>query len=323
MRDDQALLRELHWLMDVVQSIDAGLAVVDQAHRVQLWNSFMENHSGKAAPEVLDRSLFELFPELPRDWLAHKFQTVFELGTREFTTWEQRPYVFPFPACRPFTGMADHMYQNTTIIPVRSADGSVRHAGVIVYDVTDTAVAKRGLQAANAKLELLSRTDALTRLYNRGYWEECLQREFRRVRRTRHPASLVLLDIDHFKSVNDDHGHQAGDEVIRAVAETLRRTCRSTDVPGRYGGEEFGVILIDTRPESARVFAERLRRQVAEQAVPFEDQEIHFTVSLGIAGADAAAESVEDWLQRADRALYRAKEEGRNRCVVYAPAAAA
>lgn len=323
MGDDQTLLRELHWMMDLVQSIDAGLVVVDEAHRICLWNSFMANHSGRPARDMLGQDLFELFPELRRSGLAHKLDSVFRLRTREFTTWEQRPFVFRFPPYRPFTAMAEHMYQNTTIIPVQSVDGAVRHAGIIVYDVTDTAVAKQGLQAANAQLERLSRTDALTQLYNRGYWEECLRREFRRVRRTHHPASLVLFDIDHFKRINDDYGHQAGDEVIRALAQTLRQTCRGTDIPGRFGGEEFGVILIDTLAERGRVFAERLRRQVAERVVRFGDEEIRFTVSLGIAGLDAVVESVDQWLQRADQALYQAKEGGRDRAVIYDPAAAA
>lgn len=166
-------------------------------------------------------------------------------------------------------------------------------------------------------MKKLSRTDRLTELNNRGYWEECLQNEFDRVKRTRQPASLIIFDIDHFKKVNDTYGHMAGDEVIRQTAAVLRGGIRDTDIPGRYGGEEFVLILIDTKPDSAYILAERLRKKIEALTVKYEDMEIKFTVSLGVSEPLEDCENYMKWLGRADNALYVSKESGRNQTTVY------
>ncbi|MAT64390.1 MAG: diguanylate cyclase [Gammaproteobacteria bacterium] len=306
-------IKEIHWLMDMLQTIDVGLVVLDRDYRVQMWNSFMENHSGLTPAHVMGNSLFSLFGEIPEAWFKRKLDMVFELNTRAFTTWEQRPYLLKFRTYRPISSPAAHMYQNVTLIPVGSADGRIRHVGIIIYDVTDTALGKRELEQANAQLAQLSRTDRLTRLNNRGYWEECLQQEFARFQRSKTPCSLIMFDIDHFKAVNDTHGHQAGDEVIRVTAATLRETIRNTDIAGRYGGEEFAIILTDTDAACARYVAERLRRKIESLTVAYEDKVIDHTISLGVAELGPELSTPQQWLEQADQALYRAKEGGRNR----------
>jgi diguanylate cyclase (GGDEF)-like protein len=311
-------LTDLYWLMDMLQSIDVGLMVVDRDYLVQIWNGFMANHSGIKADRVIGRNLFTAFPDLPKAWFSRKAESVFLLKSRAFTTWEQRPYLFRFKNYRPITGPAEFMYQNITFIPLVSADGAIDHVGVIIYDVTDTAVGKLELEAANRQLEALSRTDRLTELNNRGYWEECLRQELLRVRRTKRPSTLIMFDIDHFKKVNDTYGHQAGDEVIRQTAATLRRSIRATDVAGRYGGEEFGVILVETRADDAMVLAERLRRKIEALVVSYEGQTIRYTISLGIAEASEHMSDHAQWLERSDQALYRSKHDGRNRATIFA-----
>lgn len=232
-------------------------------------------------------------------------------------TWEQRPYLFKFKNYRPITGTEPFMYQNITISPLVSTDGDVHHIAIIIYDVTDIASNRKALEQANGELEKLSRTDMLTKLNNRGFWEECLSREFSRFQRYQTISSVVMFDIDHFKKVNDTYGHQAGDEAIRQVSRVLRENLRKTDIAGRYGGEEFGVILGNTDAEAAIVFCERVRQQVSEIVVNHEGQQIKFTVSLGISQALNTTEDYKSWLEQADQALYAAKEGGRNRTVVY------
>lgn len=303
---------QFHWLFEMLQNSDVGLVVLDRDYRVELWNSFMENHSGLAPHDVKGHSLFQIFSEIPEQWLRHKAETVFTLGNRAFTIWEQRPYVFRFRNYRPITGTAEFMYQNITMIPLGSASGEISHICLIVYDVTDQAVSKQGMAAANEELQRLSRTDRLTELNNRGYWEECLTREYARYQRTQQKTSLVMFDIDHFKRVNDTYGHTAGDEVIRQVSHLLRANLRDTDIAGRYGGEEFGVILINTDAPAARFFAERLRRGAEKIVVKAEGHEIRFTISLGISELSPAIKGQKQWIDCADRALYRSKEGGRN-----------
>ena len=310
-------ITELHWMMDMLQSIDVGLVVMDRDYKVHVWNSFMANHSGIPAGDIIDKNIFESFPDISEDWFKRKAESVFLLNCRSFTTWEQRPYLIKFKNYRPITGPADFMYQNVTLIPLTSVDGTVNHIGIIIYDVTDSAISSSELEQANDTLQALSRTDHLTRLHNRGYWEERLEEEYLRSKRTRQPCSLILFDIDFFKDVNDEYGHQAGDEVIRITAEQVRDKVRATDIPGRYGGEEFGIVLIDTTAESARFLAERLRKSIEALAIEYEDNEINFTISLGIAEISDEMRNYKEWLEYADQALYSAKDSGRNMVVLH------
>ena len=313
-------INELHWLLDIVQSIDVGVVVLDRDYNVEVWNSFMENHSGVSAEQASRHSLFELFPEIDQSWFTHKVETAVMLGTRAFTIWEQRPNLVHFKSYQPITGLADEMYQNVTILPLRSATGKTDHVCLIIYDVTGVAVNKRQLESANTKLQELALRDGLTGLLNRRYWESCLEREFARHQRYDNPVSLVIFDIDHFKRVNDTYGHQTGDEVIRSVAEITSRLARETDFAGRYGGEEFVVLLPGTHLEGAAQFAERLRQAVEQQVLDYQGSPLSYTISLGVATISDDMANYQILLERADEALYASKEQGRNR-VTLAPQA--
>ncbi|SDR69674.1 diguanylate cyclase (GGDEF) domain-containing protein [Halopseudomonas xinjiangensis] len=310
-------INELHWLLDIVQSIDVGVVVTDRDYRVEVWNSFMENHSGRSATEVAQKTLFELFPEIDQAWFTHKVETAVMLGTRAFTIWEQRPNLVRFKSYQPITGLADEMYQNVTILPLRSTNGATDHVCLIIYDVTGVAVNKRQLESANAQLRELALRDGLTGLLNRRHWEQCVEHEFARHMRYETPVSLVIFDIDHFKAVNDTYGHQTGDEVIREVARVTRSMARETDYAGRYGGEEFVVLLPDTDLNGARQFAERLRLAISKLRVEHQDRPLQFTVSLGVACLDTKMSNHAELIERADKALYRSKESGRNQTTVF------
>lgn len=322
MDNPQLDFREMHWMMDVFQSIDVGLIVLDRDSRVQVWNSFMQNHTGRNAADVIGQPVFGLLAGIPEDWLRRKIEAVMTLNGRAFSTWEQRPHLFTCKNTRPVSGLADTMYQNVTFVPLTSADGRVSHVGMIVYDVTDMAVNRIDLEAVNRQLETLSRTDRLTGLYNRGFWEESAAREFARVRRTHQPCTLIMFDIDHFKKINDGYGHPAGDDVIRATAAAVRDMIRATDLAGRYGGEEFAVLLIDTHIDPAIKVAERLREKIQAQTVRHAEHEIRYTISLGLAEIGKEMPDYKAWLGCADAALYDAKRSGRNRVTAHQTAPA-
>jgi len=175
------------------------------------------------------------------------------------------------------------------------------------------------LHRETAALKQQAVTDELTQLSTFRYWQLRLRLEVERVRRYRAPLSLLMLDIDHFKRVNDTYGHLAGNAVLRTVAALLKETLRTTDIPGRYGGEEFGAMLPHTTSEGAATCAENIRRRVAEHAfaIPNQPQPIQVTLSIGIATLDELGlHTAEELIQVADEALYAAKHAGRNRVVM-------
>jgi two-component system, cell cycle response regulator len=169
-------------------------------------------------------------------------------------------------------------------------------------------------RADNARLEALAHTDPLTQVLNRRALTERLESELERARRYLSLVTLLLVDLDHFKNVNDTHGHLVGDEVLRDVAALLRSAVRSVDVVARYGGEEFVVVLPETARPGAVTFAERLRERIEAHNFPeLTGLGLHLTASIGVATYPSPeVESVEDLLAKADEALYRAKAAGRN-----------
>ena len=166
-----------------------------------------------------------------------------------------------------------------------------------------------GLEEANARLKTLAITDGLTGTNNRAAFDGKLVEEFDRASRYNHPLSLMLMDVDHFKLFNDDFGHPAGDDVLRAVANTLQETARNTDFLARYGGEEFAILLPDTAYAGAMVMAERCRRAVASH--PWDKRTV--TVSIGIATLTPESKTADMLVEQADEAMYRSKQKGRNR----------
>jgi two-component system, cell cycle response regulator len=170
------------------------------------------------------------------------------------------------------------------------------------------------LRAARNHFKELSNTDPLTNLYNRRFFAEILESELQRSRRLKSALSLLLVDIDHFKNVNDSYGHQMGDRVLVAVTETLRKGLRSYDIASRYGGEEFILILPATPIAAAVEVAERLRQSVASRKLDLRPEKLVVTVSIGVSSFPCGdADNGDLLLQRADKALYSAKNNGRNR----------
>jgi len=305
-----------HWLVDMLESVEVGLVVLDLDFRVQAWNGFMEHHSGITGSQIQNKVLFDVFPDIPQAWLTRKVDAVAMLNTRAFTSWEQRPYLFKFRNTRPITGTEEYMFQNLTISPLTGTNGEVEKICLLIYDVTEFASSKRALERANEQLAKLSMTDRLTGLLNRGTWENLVDAEYERYRRYGQATSLVMFDIDHFKPVNDNYGHLAGDEVIRHTAQTTRNNIRQSDSAGRYGGEEFGIILPETDAENARLICERIREGIEKSTVETSAGNITYTISMGIAQLTEEPENYMQWMQKADEALYAAKESGRNRVVV-------
>ena len=170
------------------------------------------------------------------------------------------------------------------------------------------------VQDKNRQLQELANRDGLTGLYNHRYFHEQLSKDFLRARRYHESLSCILFDIDHFKKFNDTYGHQTGDVVLSALGRVIEDSIRDSDFAARYGGEEFAVILYHTDPPAAVDVAERLRQMVEGREIQDKDEVLHVTISIGV--ATFPHEEIRDsktLIECADKALYKAKENGRNR----------
>jgi diguanylate cyclase (GGDEF)-like protein len=192
--------------------------------------------------------------------------------------------------------------------------------GVLLLRWLPQAVRERREAVLQAEhLHELATTDGMTGLWNRRQFMIFAEAEWQRFRRYHRPLSLLTIDIDHFKGINDRFGHGAGDEVIIRVAGICRAQKRASDIAGRLGGEEFAILLPETRVADAHVLAERLRDVISREIIVVTGGEISATVSIGLSEAAAAA-SMADFLEHSDMALYRAKRTGRNRVDEFAAA---
>jgi diguanylate cyclase (GGDEF)-like protein len=278
----------------------------------------MQDHSGKTAEQVIGKSIFASFPELPRVWFTRKVESVFQLGSFAFSSWEQRPYLFKFDHDRPITGGVDYMQQDCTFMPL-TLEGDVRAVCVTISDVTHASMMQRARDEAVAKLQEFADRDGLTGIANRRYFELRLRDEFQRWHRYGGELSMLLFDLDHFKRINDDRGHLVGDTVLRVMAERVAKAVRVQDVFGRFGGEEFALLLPCTNFDDAMIVAEKVRREIGETPVDVQNARVPVTASVGVARArTGVTSSYEALINEADAALYTAKREGRNRSVGFA-----
>jgi len=197
---------------------------------------------------------------------------------------------------------------------LRRQNAALRQTNLRLNDALDSErVLRRTLAQINLELNKMAITDHLTHLYNRRFFFERLDEEFQRAARHGTSLACLMLDIDHFKKVNDSYGHQCGDEILEKLARILDENCRVIDLLARYGGEEFCVIMPNADAEAGLKLAERLRRNIAEHVFAYEQIEVKLTVSIGLAVYPADGIGNEDDLIRAaDEACYEAKRRGRN-----------
>ena len=301
---------------DIVSKISTmGLIVVDRRFTVLLWNRFMELNSNMRAEDVLGRNLFETFPGLNRNWLEKKIRSCVILRTTSFSSWRQRPYLFRFKAS-PVASEADCMYQDATIFPVHDRHGVVQGSCISIHDVTELAEATRLLdETMDQTLDLVesNQRDALTGLYNRKYFDEQITQELATARRYNWPLTLAIIDIDHFKAVNDTYGHPGGDLVLQGLAVRLQAMLRTSDSLCRFGGEEFALILHQVDQPTAGLLVERLRGAIEALRIEMSDgRHVAITISIGTASLNPEW-SAGELIAFADQALYASKHGGRNR----------
>ena len=289
--------------------INTGLVVLDEDLKVQFWNRWMALHSGIEPETITGQDLFSFFPNLNRPNFLRNCRTVFAFGNFAFFSQKLHRHLFPFRPTFSYQERFDYMQQSCTMGPIRDDDGKIQYIFLSVNDVTEVVNYEEQLVELNRK-------DPLTEVYNRRFFEQKLQEEFSRSRRHKRPLSLIMIDLDHFKRINDQHGHQVGDQALRAFAARLLARIRKTDILARYGGEEFAILVPETTGPSALILANDLRSITSEERWRCCDVDLQMTISIGIAEECAEMPNHEALLKKADEALYEAKA-GRNRAILY------
>lgn len=296
---------------DIANKLNTGILIIDNQYNIVMWNRYLEVHANKNSEHVIGKNIFEIFPELPERWFKRKVESVFQLNSQSFCSWEQRHHLFELQHTRPITTNSHFMAQNCTFLPLDHKDDN-QHVCILIEDVTDVCHYQTMLNKALEELAQANRIDGLTQVFNRKHWEECLEKEFSRARRYQHGLALIMFDLDHFKLLNDTYGHLGGDKVLIETAKVISSLLRLGDLFGRYGGEEFAIILPNTDKTGALDVAERIRIAISKNVINFQDTQIKVTASVGVAIINESDVRYEDLISNSDLALYDAKASGRN-----------
>ena len=294
-RTEDALGKEKAFSDALIESVPGTFYVVDMEGSYFRWNSYLNRITGLSNRDLEHRPSLLTIEERDRPLAAETMKLAFENGCAHadlhIVTRDRGSRLFSMTARR---------FQ---------VDETSYLVGVGI-DTTDWL-------SKLTELEHEAQTDPLTQIANRAYFLAVAKQEFARCRRYSHPLSLWMLDVDHFKHVNDTYGHHAGDLALQSLVTTSRQALRDWDILGRMGGEEFAVLLPETESSQALLVAERLRQAVANAMVPLANgKSVHLTVSIGIATVQEDDADIDALLDRADQALYEAKRTGRDKVIL-------
>ena len=285
-----------------------GLCNFDREYRYVRINDRLAQINGFPPEAHIGKTIWDMVPQLA-DQLKEIYRPVYERGEPVLDI-EIHGRTHQDPE-------TDHDWL-ASYFPLKSDSGEVVGMTAVVLDITERKRTVQALRESEAAVRALSMTDPLTGLANRRRLDEALRSEIHRAQRYGGHLSVVITDLDHFKRVNDEHGHQVGDSVLHEFAQLIRAHCRDTDLVARFGGEEFVILMPEVGVAEAQACAERMRATLVQTIIPPLTKPI--TASFGVAEF-VPGESEGSLLRRADKALYRGKAAGRN-CVVLAEAEA-
>lgn len=281
---------------------EEGVVIIDRNSEIVFFNEGAEKVFGYTANEIIGQKLDTLLPErfhIQHDMMVHEFAGSESRGK---SSEERHRNIYG----RRKTG--EEFAASAAIFDL--SRGDQKYYAAVVRDISKS-------RKTEEELLRLAATDPLTGAFNRREFTAIAEREALRANRYHHPLSVLMLDLDHFKRLNDTYGHGAGDKALQRFTMICTNALRNVDVFGRWGGEEFVALLPETDIQGATVIAERLRKLTADNLLTYNDHKINFTASIGIAEFKDGETSIDGVLGRADNAVYDAKKAGRDRISVF------
>ncbi len=298
----------MNYTTTILDIIENGIFITDRDLIVRFWNTWLVNHTNISKETAHGSRLDDLFPNTSLKLLRRKVKIALKLKSSTFANSTVDKYVIPIELKRITTTIFQHMRQNVVITPLSDMEVSI-----IIYDISPLMEAKAIINEQLFMVKKQATIDHLTQSYNRMMFNNLLCVEMKRVKRQKKTFSLIIFDIDNFKSVNDTYGHLVGDEVIKSMASISTTTIRESDIFARWGGEEFTVLLPETKLENAALVAEKLRTAVSD----FDFGEPgHMSCSFGVAEY-ILEEEMDSIIKDADEALYFAKKNGRDQVSIF------
>jgi diguanylate cyclase (GGDEF)-like protein/PAS domain S-box-containing protein len=291
-------------LIAIIKNASSPITLKDTHGRYVMANDVFCKSRGITEDKIIGQTAYDLFTSDVADVITAQDFTTLESGQAmqfEITTSESEG--------QPHTFISDRF-------PVFSANGQLTGVGEINTDITKRKKLDAALRASEHKMRHLASTDPLTGAKNQRSFFVSGNQELARSKRYQRPLCILMMDIDHFKSINDAHGHAAGNAVLKNMVSVCQKGLRKQDIFGRLGGEEFGIILPEIKIGAAYTIAERLRKRLMELQTRTKESVILFTVSIGVTQCKSNTLTLEDALSQADHALYKAKQKGRNRVCV-------
>lgn len=320
----------VHVCFPILDLMPLGVVVFDSSYTILLWNKCLEQWTGLSGDAMRGENLLARFPALDDRKYRSRLEPLFQGGPPAIFSYHLHHHLIPahLPdgACRRQHCIASslRLEPNSPPLAVLTMQDmtEVHHRIAEITALREQALSELALRKqveaslleSQERLRMLATTDDLTGVANRRKIMSVLKAELGRAKRHGAPVSLIAVDADFFKRINDTHGHDVGDEALRHLAEVLRRQVREVDLVGRLGGEEFAVVLPETGLDEACHVAERLRQAVARTPLVHGGHVIPMTMSAGVAAsAPHAGDDPQTLMKRADNALYHAKHAGRNR----------
>lgn len=299
---EDALKKNEKQLRLIADGITGLICYIDNNEVYQFCNIHYATRYNNTPSQIIGKRVIDIVGEEKYYQIKEHIDSALQGGRRTFESQD--------------TNNGQHTYYLANFIPHIDDKRCIQGYFVISYDITRQKLNEISLKKKTLELEHLSNTDALTGVHNRRFFSERIEDEIKRTKRYDKKLSLLMLDLDHFKNINDQYGHNTGDKVLTIVSKILKHSLRSIDVVTRYGGEEFSIMLPETDIQSATVVAEKLRHIIEEAHIPIDSKtRIDFTCSIGVAQYSPNIRNSETFIAIADEALYRAKREGRNRVI--------